>query len=119
MSNWTDELRTEAKEMYLASDPTPENSMEIVKEISETLGDGSFTANSVRSILSKEGVYIAKSAAAAKAKDGAAKTAGTRVSKDAAHAGLKAAIEAAGKEADDEIISKLTGKAAMYFTGLF
>jgi hypothetical protein len=41
-----------------------------------------------------------------------------RVGKEAAQANLIAAIKAAGKEVDEEIISKLTGKAAVYFTGI-
>jgi len=120
MSNWTDELRKEAVDTYTAAEPNPDNSMEIVKEIAETLGDGNFSPNSVRMILTKAGVYVTKGAGAGKAKEaGEKKAGGTRVSKEASHAALAAAIEAAGKDADMEIISKLTGKAAVYFTSLF
>tara|TARA_R110000772_G_scaffold66361_2_gene147903 strand:- start:4834 stop:5187 length:354 start_codon:yes stop_codon:yes gene_type:complete len=117
MSNWTDELREKAVELYLEGNPTPDNSMEIVKEVADALG-GAFTPNSVRATLTKAKVYITKGAGAKKAADGD-KPKSTRVSKDAAHAALVEAIEGAGKEVDMEIISKLTGKAAVYFTSLF
>ena len=35
--SWTDEKKQEAVEMYTAEEPTPENSMEIVKDIAEQL----------------------------------------------------------------------------------
>lgn len=118
MSDWTDELKQEVVEKYLAAKPTAENSTEIVAEIADEIGK---TPNGVRMILSKAGVYISKASGATPKKDAGEKKAagGTRVSKEAAHAALTAAIEAAGKEVDEEIISKLTGKAAQYFTGLF
>ena len=37
---WTDEMKSQAVEMYQDSEPTPETSMEIVKEVAEELGDG-------------------------------------------------------------------------------
>lgn len=117
MSAWTDELKQKAIEAYTAADPTGENSMDIVNEIAEDMG---MSPNGVRLILSKAGVYKAKTAKeGTKKAAGGAKTGGTRVSKEGAQEALKAAIEEAGKEADMEIISKLTGKAAVYFTGLF
>lgn len=112
MATWTDELKEEAVTLYLKGEPTPENSMDIVGEVADEMG---FSPNSVRMILSKAGVYITKSQAAPKDK----KATGTRVSKEAAHAALTEKLEAAGKEADAEIISKLTGKAAQYFASLF
>ena len=50
---WTDEAKAQAVEMYTAEDPTPENSMEIVKEIAAELGE---SPNGVRMILTKAGV---------------------------------------------------------------
>ena len=35
MSTWTDETKQEAIDMYVSEEPTPENSMEIVKSIAE------------------------------------------------------------------------------------
>ena len=109
MAGWTDELRAEAVEAYEAAEPTAENSMIIVKEIAEDMDQ---SPNGVRAILSKAGVYIAKGKSPSKSASG-----GTpRVSKADSQEALTEAIEAAGQEASDEIISKLTGKAAVYFT---
>lgn len=113
MATWTDELKAEAVAMYLKAKPTPETSMDVVGDVGSELG---FSPNSVRMILSKAGVYITKSAAPGKPK---AATGGTRVSKEAAHATLIEKLEAAGKEVNEEVISKLTGKAAQYFASLF
>lgn len=117
MSTWTDELKASAVKQYLDQEPTPETSVQIVADVADNMG---FTPNSVRMILSKAGVYVTKGAPAKKAdKEGGTKAAGTRVSKESAHEALAAAIEKAGKEVDMEIISKLTGKAAVYLTTLF
>jgi len=112
MSTWTDELREQAVAMYLKGKPTSENSMDIVGEVAEEL---EFSPNSVRMILSKAGVYVTKSQGPAKEK----KVTGTRVSKEGAQAALIEKLEAAGKEVNEEVISKLTGKAAQYFASLF
>lgn len=113
---WTDESKAAAIEMYQDAEPTPENSMDIVTEIAEKLGE---SPNGVRMILSKAGVYVKKEAAPSASKAKTTKAASTRVSKEDAQAQLVAAIEAAGKTVDADIISKLTGKAAVYFAGLF
>jgi DNA-binding MarR family transcriptional regulator len=110
---WTDESKAKAVEMYLAQDPTPETSMEIVKEIAEELNE---SPNGVRMILTKAEAYVKKTPAAKAASS--TSTGSTRVSKVAAQEALTAAITDAGKTADEEIISKLTGKAAQYFTTL-
>jgi len=111
---WTDELKAQAVEAYEAAEPTPENSMEIVKDIAEDLDQ---SPNGVRMILTKAGVYVKKTPAAKAASTGGS-TGGTRVSKAAAQEALIAAITDAGKSVDEEIISKLTGKAAQYITSL-
>ena len=90
--------------------------MDIVTEIAEEMGE---SLNGVRMILSKAGVYVKKEPAAGASKSKTTKSASTRVSKEDAQTQLIAAIEAAGKEVDSDIISKLTGKAAIYFAGLF
>ena len=112
---WTDESKAQAVSMYEAAEPTPENSMEIVKDIAEELDE---SPNGVRMILTKAGVYVKKTPAAKAASTGSTATGGTRVSKAAAQEALTAAITDAGKAVDEEIISKLTGKAAQYFTTL-
>jgi len=110
---WTDELKAQVIKSYQDAEPTPENSVEIVNEIAEEIGA---SPNGVRMILSKAGVYIAKDPKAAKAKSPAKAGTSTRVSKESAIQGLREALEAADKEVNEEIISKLTGKAAVYFT---
>ena len=48
----------------------------------------------------------------------AAGTGSTRVSKADAQDALTAALSDAGQSVDEDVISKLTGKAAQYFTGV-
>ena len=108
---WTDESKAQAVEMYTEAEPTPETSMEIVKDIAEELGE---SPNGVRMILTKAGVYVKKTPAS-KSRGGST-GGGTRVSKAAAAEALIAALGDEGQEVDEEIISKLTGKASQYFT---
>mgnify|MGYP003637493366 CR=1 FL=1 len=108
---WTDESKAQAVEMYEEAAPTPETSMEVVKEIAEELDE---SPNGVRMILTKAGVYVKKTPA--KAATGG--SASTRVSKADAIEGLTTAITDMGGNVDEEILGKLTGKAAMYFTTL-
>ena len=111
---WTDEKKAEVIEAYEAQNPTPENSMEIVAEIAAEFEE---SPNGVRMVLTKAGVYVKK----APASGGTSKASGatsTRVSKAAAIESLTAALTDAGQNVDEEIVSKLTGKAAMYFAGV-
>jgi 2,3-bisphosphoglycerate-independent phosphoglycerate mutase len=111
---WTEEQKQEAIEAYKAGNPTPENSTELIKEIAEEMEQ---SANGVRMVLVQAGVYVKKEATTSTSKGGSSKTsANPRVSKESQIAELRAAIEAKGAEIDDEILSKLTGKAAVYFT---
>lgn len=112
MSEWTDELKESVIAAYQAANPTPENSVEIVKELAEEYDK---TPNGVRMILSKAEVYVKKEAAKGGSTNSKASSGTTRVSKADAMAALTTAIEATGQEANEEIISKLTGKAALYF----
>ena len=107
--SWTDEKKQEAIDMYVGEDPTPENSMEIVADIAEQLEE---SPNGVRMILTKAGVYVRKTPAA-KSSGGSG---GGRVSVADAQSSLTDALNDAGQEIDSAIISKLTGKAAVYFT---
>ncbi len=115
---WDDAKKAKAVEKYLAGEPTGTNSTELCKEIAEELEE---SANEVRLILMQAQVYVKKDAAAAPAGKTASgeKKASTRVSKEDSINALKAAIKAAGKAVDDDILDKLTGKAAIYFTSLF
>jgi len=110
---WDDDKKAQAVAMYEAAEPTPETSMEIVKGIADELEE---SPNGVRMILTKAGVYVKKSPASAGGKTTANGGSGGRVSKAAAQDALIAAINDAGQSVDEEIISKLTGKAAQYFT---
>jgi len=110
---WTDESKAEAVELYTDAEPTPETSMEVVKEIAEQLGE---SPNGVRMILTKAGVYVKKAPATGSAKSSGGGTA--RVSKADAAEALTKALTDAGQEVDADIIDKLTGKASVYFTGI-
>ena len=110
---WTDEKKAEVIAAYEAQNPTPENSMEIVAEIADEFEE---SPNGVRMVLTKAGVYVKKAPATKAASSGS--TGGGRVSKVAAIEALHMAINDAGQEVDEEIVSKLTGKAAMYFTAV-
>ena len=114
MADWTDELKEEVVTAYKDREPTPETTMDIVKELAEEYEK---TPNGIRMILSKAGAYVTKAPAAAADKAGD-KDKPKRVSKADAIEALEAAIVAAGKEVDSEITARLTGKAAVYFAGL-
>ena len=111
-TEWTDELKAEVVAAYEAYNPTPENTMDIVVELAE---EHDKTPNGIRMILTKAEVYIKKTPAKKAAKEGSG---GTRVNKADAIEALSAVIEAEGGEVDEAILSKLTGKAAIYFTGV-
>tara|TARA_B100000902_G_scaffold221515_1_gene210485 strand:+ start:2218 stop:2691 length:474 start_codon:yes stop_codon:yes gene_type:complete len=106
---WTDEKKQEAVDLYTAEEPTPDNSMEIVKDIADQLEE---SPNGVRMILTKAGVYVRKTPAPS---GGSGGTGGGRVSVADAQAAVTSALSDAGQEVDAAIISKLTGKAANYF----
>jgi len=118
-ATWTDELKQEVISKYEAAGPTPDNSTEIIKDIAEEI---EMSPNGVRMVLVQAGVYVKKEASSGSSKT-ATKSGGTgegskRVSKESAIADLKAAIEAKGAEVDEDILSKLTGKAAVYLLGV-
>ena len=108
---WDDDKKAQAVTMYEEAEPTPETSMEIVKDIADELDE---SPNGVRMILTKAGVYVKKTPATKSS--GGSTGGGTRVSKAAAAEALIAALGDAGQEVDEEIIGKLTGKASQYFT---
>ena len=109
---WDDDKKAQAVSMYEEQDPTPETSMEIVKDIAEELDE---SPNGVRMILTKAGVYVKKSPAT---NGGGGSTGGGRVSKQAMQEELIAAITDAGQAVDNDIIDKLSGKAAQYLAGV-
>jgi hypothetical protein len=109
---WDDEKKALAVSMYEEAGPTPENSMEVVKDLADELEE---SPNGVRMILTKAGVYIKKAVASKSAAGG---TASKRVSKVDCQAELTSAITDAGQEADQDIITKLSGKAALYVANI-
>ena len=115
-TEWTPELKAEVIEKYKAAGPTADNSTEIIKDIAEEI---EMSPNGVRMILIQADVYVKKAVASGTSKT-ASKTGATgegtkRVSKESSIADLRAAIEARNVSVDDDILSKLTGKAAVYF----
>ena len=113
-STWTDDLKTKVIEMYEGAGPTPESSTEIIKDIAEEI---EMSPNGVRMVLVQAGVYVKKEAGAApgKTKTPAAGDKPARVSKESAIGDLRQALLDANKPVDEDILSKLTGKAAVYF----
>jgi hypothetical protein len=110
---WTDEQKQAAIKTYQAGEPTPENSTELIKQIADEMDQ---SPNGVRMVLVGAGVYVKKSVEDAKTKTTTGdSTKAPRVSKESSIADLKEAIEAKGAEVDEDILSKLTGKAAVYF----
>ena len=110
---WTTEKKDEAVTLYEEQEPTPENSMEVVKEIAEQLEE---SPNGVRMILTRAGVYIKKASAT---KTGKSRTSSTgRVSKQVMQDELISALTDAGQPVDEDIINKLSGKAAQYLAGV-
>ena len=110
---WDDDKKAAVIAAYEEAEPTPENSMEIVKEIADEYEE---SPNGVRMILSKAGVYVKKTPAASGS--GTPSSGGSRVSKAAAQEALVAALTDVGAEIDNDIVEKLTGKAAQYFAGV-
>lgn len=120
---WTDELKTEAAEMYVEriaeydEDKRPAASAEVLKSIADELG---FTVNSVRAIVQRatdadgNPIYVKASKAAKPTKSGAA-SGGKKLSKADAQAELVSALKDANADVSDElveVIEKMTGKAA-------
>ena len=113
MATWTEELKQEVIAKYEGAGPTPESSTEIIKDIAEEI---EMSPNGVRMVLVQAGVYVKKEAGASTTKTKAPSGDGTkRVSKESSIAELRAAVEAARNAVDEDILSKLTGKAAVYF----
>jgi len=106
-TTWSEEDKKAVVAEYLDAEPTTENTMDIVKMIAE---DWDKSPNSIRMILSRAGVYVKKTAPT-KTESGKSK----RVVKADALKDLTKTIEDAGQDVDEDIIARLTGKAAVYF----
>ena len=108
---WTDEEKAAVIAEYTEAEPTPENTMDIVKEIADGCGKSS---NAIRMILSRADVYVKKSPPTKT--EGASSS--KRIVKADALKELTETITAVGAEVDEDIIARLTGKAAVYFSGV-
>lgn len=118
---WTDEKKNLVIESYkntIEAEYDNDNdrysaNAEILAELAEEHGE---SVNGIRIILAKAGVYIKKPAAVkAAGKEGAAK----RVNKAEAIQTLTNQISAIDPDlVDEEILGKLTGKAAQYFSSI-
>lgn len=118
---WTDEKRalviSEYKDImaneYDSDETRAAASVEVVKELAETHGE---TSNGVRMILSKDGCYIKKATVTkTTTKEGTTK----RINKAEAIQTLKDLISGIDPAlVDNEILDKLTGKAANYFSSI-
>lgn len=113
----TDELRQQIIEEYVdliegyEEEERPKFTMDVVHRIATEF---SLSPNAVRIALQRAGVYILKKVEP-KAVKAEGTAAGGRVNKESAHKSLVAALNAIGvAEVDEEITSKLTGKAAIY-----
>lgn len=120
---WTDEKRAAVVAKYTdimtneydTDEARANATIEVVKELAEEFEEA---VNGVRIMLTKAGVYI-KAAVVAKTSTAKAGSGTKRVSKAEAQQELTNAIaEIDPTLVDDEIISKLTGKAAEYFTSI-
>ena len=113
-SQWTDEAKQEISEAYLEASPTPENTTEIIAELSEEYDR---PVNSIRAMLVKAEVYVSKTKNTPAASASGDKPA--RKSKQDSLDELTALLETNSIGVEPDIISKLTGKAAEYFAGAF
>lgn len=112
MSEWTDELRAEVVAAYLKQKPTEDTTVECLEAVAKEFDK---TVNGVRMILTKAEAYIKKTPAKSKTK---VKEGGVKVSKAAAIETLTTIMQSEGLDIDEDILSKMTGKAAVYFTSI-
>lgn len=122
---WTDTKRAEVVAEYSNVMATEYDndaaraaaSLEVVKELADKHEE---SANGVRMVLMKAGVYVKKGDPVAAAKANSTSTTGTkRISKEDAIQTLTNQIGAIDPALiDAEILSKLTGKAAAYFSSV-
>ena len=114
MSDWTEELKQQVIDAYVDANPTTETTLDIIKDLAEEFDK---TANGVRMILVKAQVYVKKVQTSSSEAKGSGTTT-KRVNKAEEIGNLKRIIKDAGKDVNDDICDRLTGKAAVYFAGL-
>jgi hypothetical protein len=113
MADWTDELRAKVVADYVKAEPTGLNTVSIMEDIAKDTGK---SVNGIRMILTKNEVYVKAEPVKGAAKAGAGT--GTRVSKQDSIDALVAVMQSEDLEIDESVVNKLTGKAAIYFTGV-
>ena len=113
---WTPELKAEAISQYVERineylpEDQPSHTLEVIAELAALYG---FTKNSMRGVIQQSEHYVK---AAKKAPAVSDKPASKRPNKAQALAELKAAIVDGGAEVNEELIDRLTGIEAVYFT---
>ena len=113
MAEWTQELKDEIVSEYEGRNPTPENTTDIIMELADEYDK---TPNGIRRILVAAGVYVSKAQTTGATKGKEKSDAPKRINKGEAIDNLKELLTAAGITVEAEIVDKLTGKAAVYFT---
>lgn len=111
-SRWEDEdFKAQVRAAYLETEPTPETNSEILQQMGL---DFEVSPNSLRVFLAKENL-LAKKVVEPTAEGAKSATTGTkRVSKEKVIGQLKDLIASKDKPVDNDILDKLTGKAAQY-----
>ena len=103
---WTTEMKEQVVSTYLAAEPTPENTGDIVAGIATKLGK---SPNGIRRILVLAQVYITKTPTRTESTT-------TRISKADCMVDLLNVLEANQLKVDNTILDKMTGKAMIYWT---
>ncbi len=107
---YTEEFKEEIKKKYLESDPTANNTVELCKSLADEHG---VSANVIRQLLVGAEVYISQGQVTS-----SKKTTSTKLDKSKMQDSIQSVIEALGEKVDQDIISKLTGKAANYLSSV-
>lgn len=114
---WTPELKAEAIAQYVERiaeflpEDQPLHTLDVVAELATEYG---FTKNSMRGVIQQSEHYVR----AAKKEVVSDKPASKRPNKAQALAELKSAISDGNAEVNEEILGKLTGLEAVYFTSV-
>ena len=112
MSRWDDEdFKEQVRTAYLESEPTSETNSEILQQMGL---DFEISPNSIRVFLAKENILVKKLTEPTVPGVKSATTGTKRISKEKVLGDLKVLIASKGKEVDNAILDKLTGKAAQY-----
>ena len=114
---WTPELKAECIAQYaeriqeFLEEDRPNHTLEVIAELAT---EYNFTKNSMRGVIQQSDVYVK----AAKKEASTDKPATKRPNKAQSLADLKAAIADGGATVNEELLEKLTGIEAVYFTGV-